>query len=239
MAHVDSPLRPPAAGPVSDQELAAHAAAGDGAAFATIMRRHNRMLFRTARAILKCDVDAEDALQEAYLRAWRGIDGFRHEAKLSTWLARIVINEALARLRRGRGALATALHSAIEPPLDARCMQPTDDDADRQPEGVAMRSELRRALEASIDQLPDALRGVFILRAVEELSVEDVAAMLGLPEVTVRTRMFRARALLRLRLSRTMDLAASDTFAFDGARCDRLVAAVLRRAGDAALLSPH
>jgi RNA polymerase sigma-70 factor (ECF subfamily) len=237
MAHVDSPLRPPAAGPVSDHELAAHAAAGDDAAFALIMRRHNRLLFRTARAILKNDVEAEDALQEAYLRAWRAIDDFRHEAKLSTWLARIVINESLARLRRDRGALVIPLHSAIEPPFMPQ--EPMDDVADRQPEGMAMRAELRRVLEASIDRLPDALRSVFILRAVEEMSVEDVAAALGLPEVTVRTRLFRARALLRLRLSHHAGLALSDAFVFAGARCDRIVAAVLRRAGASAPALMH
>ncbi len=239
MAHVDSPLRPQTAGPVSDHDLAAHAAAGDGAAFATIMRRHNRLLFRTARGILKSDVEAEDALQEAYLKAWRAIDGFRHEAKLSTWLARLVINESLARLRRDRSALVIPLHTTIDPTLDHSLEQPMDDDADRQPEGVAMRAELRRALEDSIDRLPDAFRGVVILRAVEEMSVEDVAAALDLPEATVRTRLFRARALLREMLSHDLDLALGDVFAFDGARCDRLVAAVLRRAGVTAPLHTH
>jgi RNA polymerase sigma-70 factor, ECF subfamily len=237
MAHVDSPVRQPTAAPLADHELAARAAAGDGAAFTVIMRRHNRLLFRTARAILKSDAEAEDALQEAYLRAWRAIDGFRHEAKLSTWLARIVINESLARLRRERGALVIPLHTEIEPSLDRALEEPMDNDADRQPEGVAMRAELRHLLEASIDRLPDAFRSVFILRAIEEMSVEDVAVALDLPEATVRTRLFRARGLLRERLSRHVDVALSDVFPFDGERCHRIVAAVLARAGAAAL--PH
>ena len=195
------------------------------------MRRHNRLLFRTARSILKNDAEAEDALQDAYLRAWRALNGFRGEAKLSTWLARIVINESLARLRRERGALMVALDAAFEPTGDHVPEEPMDDDADRQPEGMAMRAELRQLLEAAIDDLPDAFRTVFILRAVEELSVEDVAVTLDLPEATVRTRLFRARGLLRERLAREVDLALDDVFAFDGARCDRMVAAVLQRAG--------
>ena len=230
MAHVDSPVRQHTAAPLADHELAARAAAGDGAAFTVIMRRHNRLLFRTARAILRSDAEAEDALQEAYLRAWRAIDGFRHEAKLSTWLARIVINESLARLRRERGALVIPLHTATEPTPHHEQEGPMDDDADRQPEGVAMRAELRLLLEASIDRLPAAFRSVFIMRAVEEMSVEDVAVALDLPEATVRTRLFRARGLLRQRLSQRIDLALGDVFAFDGERCHRIVAAVLARA---------
>jgi RNA polymerase sigma-70 factor (ECF subfamily) len=237
MAHVDTPLRAPPAGAVSDDELAAHAAAGDEAAFAAIMRRHNRLLFRTARGILRSDVDAEDALQEAYLRAWRALDGFRREAKLSTWLARIVINESLARLRRDRAAVVIPLEGALESALGEPLRQPMDDDADRQPEGVAMRAELRRTLEASIDRLPDAFRSVFILRAVQEMSVEDVAAVLGLPEATVRTRLFRARALLRELLSH--ELALNELFGFDGERCHRMVAAVLRRIGAVAAAPTH
>jgi len=231
MAQADSLARAPAIAALSDPELAARAAAGDGAAFAAIMRRHNRLLFRTARSILKNDLDAEDALQEAYLRAWRGIDGFRAEAKLSTWLARIVINESLMRLRRGRSAQVIPIDSAgeLEPhePMEDRM----EDDPDRQPERVAMRAELRQMMEACIDRLPDAFRSVFMLRAVEEMSVEDVATLLDLPEATVRTRLFRARGLLREGLSRDIDMAMGDAFSFDGERCDRIVARVLQRAG--------
>jgi len=231
MANSESVVRSPAAESLRDHELAARAAAGDGSAFATIMRRHNRLLFRTARGILKSDVEAEDALQEAYLRAWRAIDGFRAEAKLSTWLARIVINESLARLRRGRGAQVIPLdNSATETDHDAM-EDRMEDDPDQQPERVAMRGELRRLMEACIDRLPDAFRSVFMLRAVEEMSVEDVAIALDLPEATVRTRLFRARSLLREGLSRDIDVAMGDAFSFDGERCDRIVANVLQGAG--------
>jgi RNA polymerase sigma-70 factor (ECF subfamily) len=230
MAHTDSLARSGSTTSLADHDLAARAAAGDGQAFTVIMRRHNRLLFRTARSILKSDVDAEDALQEAYLRAWRAIDGFRSEAKLSTWLARIVINESLARLRRGRGAQVIPLDNTT-PEQDHDPMEDRmEDDPDQRPDRVAMRGELRRLMEACIDRLPDAFRSVFILRAVEEMSVEDVAIALDLPEATVRTRLFRARGLLREGLSRDIDVATADAFAFDGVRCDRIVASVLQRA---------
>lgn len=219
------------AAPASDGELVARVAAGDAAAFTTLMRRHNRQMFRTARSILKSDAEAEDAVQDAYLRAWRAIDGFRSEAKLSTWLVRIVINESLARLRSGRRARAVVVEPDGEPALDRALAQPLDDRADHQPEGMAMRAEMRRLLEASIDRLPDGFRSVFILRAIEEMSVEDVAAALGLPHITVRTRLFRARLMLRQQLSRDVDPTLRDAFSFGGTRCDRIVARVLRAIG--------
>ncbi len=219
--------RPPATRDTPDAELARRAAAGDEPAFEFIMRRHNRLLFRTARSILKSDAETEDALQEAYLRAWHALAGFRGEAKLSTWLVRIVINEALGRLR-GRRAQVISLDAA----LDDHGHDVEDwmeDDPERQPERIAMRAEMRQLMEARIDLLPDAFRSVFMLRAVEELSVEEVALALDLPEATVRTRFFRARGLLRMGLSRDVDLALGDAFAFAGERCDRIVAHVLAR----------
>ncbi|MEY8875963.1 MAG: RNA polymerase sigma factor [Leptothrix sp. (in: b-proteobacteria)] len=216
----------------ADTELATRAAAGDTAAFERIMRRHNRLLFRTARSILKSDAETEDALQEAYLRAWRAIGSFRAEARLSTWLVRIVINEALGRRRR-RGAQVLALDATID--LENLALEDTmEGNPEHRPERGALRSEVRQLMEARIDALPEAFRTVFMLRAVEELSVEEVAAALGLPESTVRTRFFRARGLLREGLARDLDLAMADAFSFDGARCDRIVAGVMARLGDAA-----
>ena len=211
----------------TDAELAARAANGEEAAFEAIMRRHNRLLFRTARSILKNDAETEDALQEAYLRAWRALAGFRADSKLSTWLVRIVINESLARLRR---------HVAQMIPLDAAMEWSEqqaegwmEDDPDQRPDRVAMRGEVRRLMEARIDMLPDAFRTVFMLRAVEELSVEEVAVVLEIPEATVRTRFFRARGLLREGLASDVDLAIGDAFSFAGARCDRIVSGVLAK----------
>lgn len=219
----------PASENMPDNELALCAASGNQAAFELIMRRHNRLLFRTARSILKSDADAEDALQDAYLSAWRALGGFRSDARLSTWLVRIVLNEALGRLRR-REAPVIPLDSAMAStdPEVQNCMH---DDADRQPDRAAMRAQIRRLMEARIDMLPEAFRSVFMLRGVEELSVEEVAQALLIPEATVRTRFFRARSLLREGLSRDIDMAMDDAFSFDGRRCDRIVQAVLGRLG--------
>lgn len=210
---------------MADTDLVARAASGDDAAFERIMRRHNRLLFRTARSILKSDAEAEDALQEAYLRAWRSLGSFRAEARLSTWLVRIVINESLGRLRR-RSAQVLALDATIDLG-DVSMEDVMAGNPDEQPERTAMRTELRALMEACIDALPEAFRTVFMLRAVEELSVEEVSAALGLPEATVRTRFFRARGLLREGLARDIDHAMADAFSFDGARCDRIVAHVM------------
>lgn len=207
----------------SDAELAARAATGDTQAFERIMRRHNRLLFRTARSILKSDADTEDVLQEGYLRAWRALASFRADAKLSTWLVRIIANEALGRLRR-RGAQVIPLDTAMD--LMAAQMEA---DPNEQPEQATMRAQVRQLIEARIDGLPDAFRTVFVLRAVEELSTEEVSAALGIPEATVRTRFFRARSLLREGLSRDVDLAIDDAFSFAGARCDSIVARVMAK----------
>lgn len=215
---------------LNDTELAALAAAGDATAFAAIMRRHNQLLFRTARSILRHDDDAEEALQEAYLRAWRSFVGFRAEARVSTWLVRIVVNEALGQLRSRRSHVRV-VDATID--VDEQHEQAElNDDADHEPERVAMRGELRRLMEKRIDALPDVFRTVFMLRAVEELSVEETAAALEIPEATVRTRFFRARSLLREGLSHDLDFAISDAFSFAGARCDRIVANVLARLSD-------
>jgi RNA polymerase sigma-70 factor (ECF subfamily) len=198
----------------------------DARAFEQIMREHNRMLFRTARAILRDDAEAEDALQEAYVQAYHSIGSFRGEAKLSTWLARIVANEALMRLRKQtRRAEILPLQPATAQELE----QASDTDMNNAPDTSAERKEMRLLLEAQIDALPDAYRTVFMLRAVEELSVEETADVLEIPQATVRTRFFRARSLLRESLAQTIDVACEDAFSFAGERCDRIVARVLQR----------
>jgi RNA polymerase sigma-70 factor (ECF subfamily) len=215
-----------------DLGLARRIGARDERAFEAVMRAHNRMLFRIARSILKDDAEAEDAVQDAYLAAYRGIAAFRGGAKLSTWLARIVINEAYARLRkRARAASVIPLDgvaggSGVHGGTSEEGAM-ADESAER-PEAEAMRAELRRMLERRIDELPEQFRTVFVLREVEELSVEETAAFLDLPPATVRTRAFRARALLRAALAREIDAATVDAFGFDGERCDRIVANVLR-----------
>jgi RNA polymerase sigma-70 factor (ECF subfamily) len=211
-----------------DAELAARAGRGDTAAFEALMRRHNRTMFRTARAILRDDAEAEDALQEAYLQAYHALPGFRAESRFSTWMVRIVANEALMRLRKEtRRAQIVPIQSADATPGLEELADPMNDH--HRPEPSAERAEMRRLLERQIDALPDAYRTVFMLRAVEELPVEEVAAVLQIPEATVRTRFFRARSLLREALAQQIDLAYADAFAFAGERCDRIVAAVLAR----------
>lgn len=212
---------------LSDAEIARRIAAGDEDAFRLLMRRNNQTLYRAARSILKDDAEAEDAVQEAYLLAYRAMSRFRGEAKLSTWLVRIVVNEAIARSRkRSRSAEIIRLDGDMKPGDAAREVS-LNEVPSEQPEQGTLRAETRRLLENKIDGLPDTFRAVFVLRALEEMTVEETAAALDIPESTVRTRFFRARGLLREALAREIDFVIGDAFAFDGARCDRIVAGVL------------
>jgi RNA polymerase sigma-70 factor, ECF subfamily len=214
---------------IDDAELARRIAKQDEAAFECVMRRHNGALYRVARAILKNDADAEDVLQEAYLAAYRHIGDFRADAKLSTWLTRIVVNQALARRRsrhRSRIVVPFSNLHADEHIADALVDR---DGAHSSPEQSTMRAEFRRLLEKKIEGLPMAFRTVYMLRDVDELSGAETAECLSITEATVRTRLFRARGLLRESLSRELDLAAADVFHFGGERCDRIVAGVLSR----------
>jgi RNA polymerase sigma-70 factor (ECF subfamily) len=217
-----------------DGQLASMVAAGDPGAFEVLMRRHNGALYRTARSIVRDDAEAEDIVQESYLLAYRKAGSFRGEASLSTWLTRIVVNEATGRLRKtrrradiielvpGLGGIEADEEDAMS---DVRSEPETPDNA-------ALRAEARRLIEARIDALPDGLRTVFVLRAIEDMSVQETADALGMLEATVRSQYFRARGLLREALARDLDHAVGSAFSFDGARCDRIVAAVLARLRD-------
>ena len=180
------------------------------------MRRYNPRLFRVARAILKDDGAAEDALQEAYIQAYRQLGTFRGDAGIGTWLTRIVINQSLMVLRKRK----REKEGVVVPFPDVPAESPSD---------LTLRSEIRRLIERRVDELPVAFRTVFVMREIEEMTAQETAEALGIPEATVRTRLFRARALLRNSLERDMDLARGDVYAFAGARCDRIVAAVLDR----------
>jgi RNA polymerase sigma-70 factor (ECF subfamily) len=207
---------------VGDAELAARVASGDGAAFELLMRRHNRRLYRIALSVLRNPADAEDALQEAYLAAYRAIGSFRGEASLATWLSRLVLNGCLARRRKSQRRdnivriVPEEADAAPEPDVDGET-----------PDRALVRKELRELLERKVGALPEAFRTVFMMRCVEELSVEETAQLLDIPEATVRSRQFRARSLLRESLAQDVDLAHEDLFGFDGERCDRIVARVL------------
>ena len=210
---------------LSDTDLIGRTRAGDMRALEALMRQHNRTLYRTARAILRDDGEAEDAVQEAYFRAYQALATFRGESKLSTWLVRIVANEALMRRRRKAGKAEVL---PLDPTVASdEWKEPMSEDPG--PERSAQRGEMTRLLEQRIDALPDGYRAVFVLRAVEELSVEETAAALDIPDATVRTRFFRARGLLRESLARDIDRSLEDAFGFAGERCDRIVATVLER----------
>ncbi len=226
-----NPAAPLATGGVEasldDRALARRIAGGDLVAFAVVMRRYNRRLYRVARAVLRDDADAEDALQEAYLQAFRSMAQFRGDATLSTWLTRVVLNECFARRRRSaRRENVIPIAGATELGVD---LDEFADAGSARPEAMAMRAEMRALLETKLDELPFDLRTVFVMRSVEDMSVEEVARCLGVPEVTVRSRHFRARALLREALAQEIDVVERDAFGFDGERCDRIVAAVMAR----------
>ena len=214
----------------TDTELARRIAQRDHAAFEALMRRHNGRLFRAARAILKNDAEAEDAVQDAYLDAYRHMGEFRGGAQLGTWLVRIVVNHSLMRLRKQkRGAVVVPFGGHPADGGDAPALD-VPDHTSEPPSNAALRAEIRRVLERRIDELPAAFRTVFVLREIEEMTVDETAECLGIPPATVRTRLFRARALLREALARDVDIATGDVFSFAGARCDRIVERVLARA---------
>ena len=211
---------------VDDAGLVRQVQRGNPAAFEGVMRRYNRRLYRTARAILKDDGAAEDVLQEAYVAAFRHLGEFRGDAALGTWLTRIVVNQALQALRKSRR------ERVVVPFDDVGDPERTYDVADvpsGTPENLMLRAELRRLIESKIDELPESYRTVFVLREVEEMTVEETAAALDIPAPTVRTRLFRAKARLREALAQQMDVATQDVFGFDGERCDRIVRSVLAR----------
>ncbi|MBS0510131.1 MAG: RNA polymerase sigma factor [Proteobacteria bacterium] len=218
---------PATTAPRADIDLAHAVAAGDQHAFTTLMRRHNQMLFRTARSILRDDQEAEEVVQDAYLLAYRGMHHYRGEARLSTWLIRIVANRAIRRRQRlGRDR---AIFAAVDAPAGEEEDDNMGESRFPNPESAAANGELRRLLESHIDALPDLYREVFVLRGVEELSSEETADVLGIPEATVRTRFFRARHLLSQALAKDMDHVFGEVYAFAGDRCDRIVASVLAR----------
>jgi RNA polymerase sigma-70 factor (ECF subfamily) len=214
---------------LSEVELMDLARRGDAEAARRIVERHNLALYRTARAVLQDESEAEDVVQEAYVRAFTTAAAFRGDCSLSTWLTRIALNEAVGRLRRSRPTVDVAkLDLAAERdrmqviPFPVMTAHPD-------PEQSAARREIRRVLERAIDELPEPFRVVFVLREVEELSVEETAAQLGLRAETVRTRLHRARRLLRTALHSEVASALSELFPFGGARCARTTEAVLHR----------
>lgn len=209
-------------GMLSDEELVRRILHGETALFEVIMRRYNQRLYRAARAITRDDSQAEEIMQSAYVRAYEHLDQFAGRAPFGAWLTRIAVNEALASLRR-------ANHYA-EPegegdPMD-RFASPAAD-----PEHAAANTELSRVLEHLIEQLPDTLRSVFVLREVEGMNTAETADALGISEESVRVRLHRARAILRDSLTGYASREQRKLFAFQAPRCDRVVRNVLIQIG--------
>jgi RNA polymerase sigma-70 factor (ECF subfamily) len=205
-------------------ELIRRIVAGETALFAVLMRRNNQRLYRVARGIVGDGAEAEDVVQETWLKVFAALGGFESRARLSTWLTRIAVHEALARKRRKGGG----------PPRE-----PPDEEDDgrlrprlrRGPEEAATDGELRVVLEQAVDALPATYRSVFVLREVEELSTREAADVLGVSEDALKVRLHRAKLALRVAVEERLGAAVRTLYGFDGTRCDRMVAAVMGRLG--------
>ncbi|UDL91379.1 RNA polymerase sigma factor [Mesorhizobium sp. PAMC28654] len=219
---------PPDAANSADMQLVRRALAREGDAFRTIMKTYNQRLYRIARGVVRNDGEAEDIVQEAYVRAFAHLEAFRGASSLSTWLSRIVINEALGRLRKRRRTAARAVQEAqlhhaeiIQFPLN------TSDD----PERTMAQRQILLLVERATDNLPDVYRTVFVARVIEGLSIDDTAELLGVRPETVKTRLHRARVLVRKALDDQIGPVLLDAFPFAGRRCERLTTAVMTRLG--------
>jgi RNA polymerase sigma-70 factor (ECF subfamily) len=213
---------------LDDMQLVQIARQRNGAAFRVIMQRNNQRLYRIARAVLHDDSEAEDVVQEAYVRAFAGLADFRGESSLSTWLSRIVLNEALGRLRRRRPTVDVTSIENHQPAQDKVIPFPlTSTQPD--PERTMAQRQIQVLLERAIDNLPDDFRTVLVARVVEGMSVEETADLFGLRAETVKTRLHRARRLLRDALEKQAGPVLTHAFPFDGWRCERTTNKVLER----------
>lgn len=214
---------------LSDEDAVARVRAGDVALYEVLMRRYNQRLYRAVRAILHDENEIEDILQDAYLAAYRALAEFEGRARFSTWLVRIAVNKALDRRRQRSKVVALVPGREVDMTEDGAASTSANHQDD--PERRSARRELARLLEVAIDGLPEIFRGVFVLREVDGMSTEETAESLGLELNTVKTRLHRARSLLRERLVCDLDAAALQSFPFGAQRCDRLVDVVLGRIG--------
>src|SRR5262245_23739077 len=189
------------------------------------MRRHNQRVYRVARAVVKDETDAEDVMQQAYINAFTHLDQFEERAQFSTWLTRITLHEALARRWRNHARPTASITDGDQDGALMDELIAPDPDPERQAYGA----ELTRVLENAVDALPEAYRIVFALRDVEGLSTAETAASLSLGEEAVKTRLHRARAMLRRTLADQFGAASAQAFQFHASRCDRVVSAVLAR----------
>jgi RNA polymerase sigma-70 factor (ECF subfamily) len=213
---------------LTDAELVRRALARDGDAFRTIMQRHNQRLYRIARGVLRNRADAEDAVQDAYVSAFTNLAGYRGEASLAAWLARITLNEALGRLRRER---PTVNIDILQDKRTEAEVIPFPLSAQDDPERTMAQRQLLQLVEQATDDLPETYRLVFVTRVIEGMSVEETAGLLGIKPETVKTRLHRARQLVRDQLNKQIGPILMDAFPFAGRRCERMTDAVLNRLG--------
>ena len=213
---------------LSERLLLDLARAGDSDAITTIIKQHNQRLYRLARSILRDDAEAEDSLQDAYCSAFANLDAFRGDAQLGTWLGRIVINEALGRVRRRR--LTVDLSEINESTAAAAQIIPFPGrEAMVDPETRAAQREIYVLLERAIDNLPEVFRTVLFARVIEGMSVEEAAELFDISPETIKTRLHRARRLLKHELEKNIGAVLSDAFPFAGRRCERLTERVLKK----------
>jgi len=219
----------PAVVRADDGDLVRRALARDSSAFRTIMQAYNRRLYRIARSILRDDAEAEDAVQESYVRAFTHLQNFRGESSLGTWLSRITINEALGRLRTRRVTvdLATVETQGTAAEIIPFPLTSKSDD----PERTMAQRQLLQLVEKATDNLPEVYRTVFIARVIEGMSVEETADILNLRPETVKTRLHRARRLVHEQLNKQIGPVLMDAFPFAGRRCERMTATVMKRLG--------
>jgi len=211
---------------IPDDDVVSRVRAGETGLYEVLMRRYNQRLFRVIRSVVTNDGEAEDVLQDAWVRAYEHLDQFEGRASFSTWVTRIALHEALARIRKSRR------WTPLENPeggimAEANRRQTTSES----PEQQVIRGELGQMLQAAVDALPETYRSVFVLREVEQLSTCETAECLELSEEAVKTRLHRSRALLRRELENRLGPAMVEAYAFLGARCDRVVTRVLERIG--------
>ncbi len=209
---------------LKDEEVVERVLRGETALFEILMRRYNQRLYRVARAILRDDHEAEDVMQDAYVRAYQHLRQFEGRSQFSTWLTRIAVHEALARAERRRRF--QELDPATAPDGDVMNHFRS---SGRDPEQQASDSELHQLLEAAVGRLPQTYRSVFMLRDVEQMSTEEVARALDLTEATVKVRLHRARGMLRRELYARVGQQVGTAFPFNAVRCDRVVARVFER----------
>jgi RNA polymerase sigma-70 factor (ECF subfamily) len=214
---------------LDDVRLVEGARNGDAAAFRAIMKRHNRRLYRVARSVLGDDAEAEDVVQEAYVKGFQNLGGFRGDSTLGIWLTRIALNEALSRRRRRRPMVDLNDLDTFDEQREARVLIFPGARLDSNPESETGRAEVRRLLEQAVDGLPEAFRVVFMMRDIEQMTIEETASQLAIRPETVKTRLHRARRLLREALRAKLGSVLDDTYAFDGDRCEWMTEAVLRR----------